>query len=49
VVLDNVQITATKSFDIRNAKGVQLKNVTMSVPGKPYTLENAEVVGLAEK
>ncbi len=47
VVLENVSITATKSFDIRNAKGIQLKNVTITLPvGKPFNLENAEVAGL---
>ena len=47
VVLENVKISAAKSFEIRNAKGVQLKNVTVTVPkGEPFKLENAEVSGL---
>ena len=47
VVLENVKITAAKPFNITNAKGVQLKNVTVTVPkGEPFKLENAEVSGL---
>ncbi len=47
VVLENVKITAAKPFAISNAKGVQLKNVTVMVPkGEPFKLENAEVSGL---
>ena len=47
VVLENVKITAAKPFSISNAKGVQLKNVTVTVPkGEPFKLENAEVSGL---
>lgn len=47
VVLENVTISAAKSFEIRNAQGVQLKNVTVTVPkGGPFKLENAEVSGL---
>jgi polygalacturonase len=47
VVLENVKISAAKSFEIRNAKGVQLKNVIVTVlKGAPFVLENAEVSGL---
>jgi polygalacturonase len=47
VILENVKITAAKSFEIRNAKGVQLKNVTVTVlKSEPFKLENAEVSGL---
>ncbi len=47
VVLENVNISAAKPFSISNAKGVQLKNVTVTVPkGDPFKLENAEVSGL---
>jgi polygalacturonase len=47
VVLENVKISAAKPFAISNAKGVQLKNVTVTVPkGEPFKLENAEVAGL---
>ncbi len=50
VVLENVKITAAKPFSISNAKGVQLKNVSVTVPkGEPFKLENAEVSGLATK
>jgi len=48
VVLENVKIIAAKSFEIRNAKGVELKNVTVTLPGgEPFKLENAAVSGLA--
>ncbi|HXI73573.1 MAG TPA: glycoside hydrolase family 28 protein [Verrucomicrobiae bacterium] len=47
VVLENVKISAAKSFEIRNAKGIQLKNVTVTVAkGEPFILDNAEVAGL---
>jgi hypothetical protein len=47
VVLENVTITAAKPFSISNAKGVQLKNISVTVPkGEPFKLENAEVSGL---
>ena len=47
VVLENVKITAAKPFAISNARGVQLKNVSVTVPkGEPFKLENAEVSGL---
>jgi len=47
VVFKNVQISAAKSFEIRNATGVQLKNVTVSVKeGPPFATENAQVEGL---
>ncbi len=50
VVLENVKISAAKSFEIRNAKGVQLKNVSVTVPnGEPFKLENAEVSALEPK
>jgi polygalacturonase len=48
VVFENVQISAAKSFEIRNAKDIQLKNVTVSVKeGPPFATENAQVEGLA--
>ena len=47
VVLENVQIFAAKSFEIRNARGIQLKNVAVSVKkGPPFATENAQVEGL---
>jgi polygalacturonase len=47
VVLENVTITAAKSFSISNAKGVQLKNVSVTVPGGPaFQTDNAQVEGL---
>jgi polygalacturonase len=47
VVLENVHITAETGMVIRNAKGIQLKNVTVSVKkGPPFTIENAQVEGL---
>jgi polygalacturonase len=50
VVLENVSITAAKPFTISNARGIQLKNVTVTVPkGEAFKLENAEVSGLPAK
>lgn len=47
VVFENVNITAAKSFEIRNAKAVQLKDVALTVAqGEPFVLENAQVLGL---
>jgi polygalacturonase len=50
VVLENVSISAAKSFEIRNAKGIQLKNVSVVVEnGEPFKLDNAEVSGPESK
>jgi polygalacturonase len=50
VVLENVNISAAKGFEIRNAKDVQLTNVTVTVTsGQPFLLENAQVAGLAAR
>ena len=47
VVLDNVHITAETGMVIRNAKGIQFKNSTISVKAGPrFSAENAEVEGL---
>ena len=47
VIFENVNISAAKSFEIRNAKGIQFKNSSVAVAtGEPFKLENAEVVGL---
>ena len=47
VVLENVKISAAKPFAISNARGIQLKNVTVTVSAsQPFKLENAEVSGL---
>ena len=47
VVLENVFITAPKGFEIHNAKGIQLKNVTVTAAkGLPFILDNAQVDGL---
>jgi polygalacturonase len=47
VVLENVQISAaTKGLEIKNAKGVQFKNVQLTnKEGSPLLTENAEVDG----
>ena len=46
--LSNVTITAAKGFEIHNAKGIELKNVSVRVAnGNRFNLENAEVSGLA--
>jgi polygalacturonase len=48
VVLENVRITAETGLNIANAKGIQLKNVVVSVKeGPPFTTGNAQVEGLA--
>jgi polygalacturonase len=50
VVLENVTISAAKGFEIRNAKAVQLKNVSVkAAQGEPFLLKNAEVEGLPAK
>jgi hypothetical protein len=47
VFLENVKISAVKSFSITNAKAIHLKNVVVTVAeGEPFKLENAEVSGL---
>ena len=47
VVLEDVEITSSTGMTIKNAKGVQLKNVKVTVKsGQPYLVENAEVEGL---
>jgi polygalacturonase len=48
VVLENVHITAETGMTVANAKGVQLKQVKISVKeGPPFTMDNAQVEGLA--
>jgi len=50
VVLENVKISAAKPFAISNARGIELKNVTVTVPkGDAFKLENAVVSGLPAK
>jgi polygalacturonase len=47
VVLENVRVTAETGFTIRNAKGIQFKNSTISVKAGPrFSAENAEIAGL---
>ena len=47
VVLENVRISAAKSFEIRNARGIQLRNVAVSAKaGPPFETNNAQVDGL---
>jgi len=47
VVLENVQISGASGLTIRNAKGVQLKNVQVTPKeGPPFIVENAQVEGL---
>jgi len=44
VVFENVQISAAQSFEIRNARDIQLRNVVVSAKtGAPFTTENAQV------
>jgi len=48
VVLENVRITAETGLTMANAKGVQLKNVQVSVKeGPPFITDNAQAEGLA--
>jgi polygalacturonase len=47
VVLENVRILSSTGLTIRNAEGVKLNNVQITVgQGPPYILENAKVDGL---
>jgi len=47
-VFENVRIIAATGLAIRNARGVQFKNTSVSVnTGPPFTVENAEVEGSA--
>lgn len=49
-VLENIRITAATGLTIANAKGVELKNVTVTVQkGEPFILHNAEVSGLPKQ
>ena len=51
VVLENVRITAaTTGLTIKNARGVQFKNVTViNKKGPPIIADNAQVEGLKGK
>ena len=47
VVLENVKISAARSFEIRNAKAIRLQRVSVrAAQGNPFLLENAGVSGL---
>jgi polygalacturonase len=48
VVLENVHITAaTTGFSVKNTRGIQFKNVTVTnKEGPPFIVENAQVEGL---
>jgi hypothetical protein len=47
IVLENVHIKAVTGLTIANAKGVQLKDVTIEVEkGEPFMVYKAEVEGL---
>ena len=48
VVMENVQISAaTSGLKIKNATGIQLKNVQVTnKEGPPFVIENAQVEGL---
>jgi polygalacturonase len=49
VVLENVQLTALEGLTIRNAKGVQLKNVRIhQKQGDKISVQNADVQGLED-
>jgi polygalacturonase len=47
VVLENVEINSVTGMTVKNAKGIELKNVKVTPKsGAPYLLENAQVEGL---
>lgn len=47
VVLENVHVSAAQGFEIRNAKGIQFKNSSVTVKQGPVVAtENADVTGL---
>ena len=47
VVLENVEVESSTGMTIKNAKGIELKNVKISAKsGTPYLLDNAQVEGL---
>jgi hypothetical protein len=47
IVLENVELIAPTGLTIRNAKGVRLKNVKVTVEkGQPFIVENSEVDGM---
>ena len=48
VVLENVTITSAKGLEISNARGIQLKQATVTPKqGLPYLLNNAQVEGVS--
>jgi polygalacturonase len=50
VVLENIHLTAETGFKIRNAKGIQFKNSTISVKAGPrFSAENAEIAGFEDQ
>jgi len=47
ITLDNVQITAATGLEVRNAKGIDFKNVKITVKkGEPVMVKDATVSGL---
>jgi hypothetical protein len=49
LVLDNVHISSATGLTIKNAAGVQFKNVQVTAQaGPPVILDNAQVEGLAQ-
>jgi polygalacturonase len=47
VVLENVRISSPTGFSIKNARGIQFKNVQVTTKeGPPFILDNAQVEGL---
>ena len=49
VVLENVHISSTTGLSIKNAKGIQFKDVQVTTKeGPPFILENAQVEGLGD-
>ena len=47
VVLENVHISAAKSFEVRNARGIRLENALVTAKaGPPFVTEDAQIEGL---
>ncbi len=49
VVLENIRISSATGMTIRNAKGIQCRNVQVTAQeGPPFILDNAQVTGVAQ-
>jgi polygalacturonase len=49
VILENIEISSSTGMTIKNAKGIQLKNVKVTPnSGSPFLVENAQVEGISK-